>query len=896
MKYQHAIGQRWSSDSEPELGLGIVTNKEFRTVEITFPTSNAVRRYSIATAPIRRIVFNAGDTIFGKDHNRHTINSVHEDKTTGLITYICGSEHIAEASISDTVNLSTPLQRLMIGKSDMAVDFEDRLDMLRFQASVFQSEVRGFVGSRIELLPHQIYIADTVTSRRYIRILLADETGLGKTIEACLILHRLLLTGRINRILILLPSPLIHQWFVELLRRFNITASIFSNEQAENLPEEENPFTASTCWVADLALLSKNDSLTVKAISATWDMIVVDEAHHLQKNSDESLLVNKLSEHTPNIIFLSATPEQRGTENLFLSLKLLDPSRYAEFEDYKKETLELKQLLESIDIREKDKIDLYGIGRSTFRNTRRTIAGFPRRIVNIVLLDTNLKTKNIDPRVEWLVDLILTTKKEKYLVICSTREMAENLQNAILKMANIDAALFHEEMTIIQRDKYAAWFASPDGSRVMICSEIGSEGRNFQFCQSIVLYDLPLNPELLEQRIGRLDRIGQHGEITVHVPVLKGTSHELLCRWFHEGLNAFANNVPAAGRVFEAMYNKLSQAINEVYSPDKASKIILETKQLLIDLSTEITDPRDKLFEIVSANVGRSKELIDQIENPILSRNLEIIMGRLLRAFGIAIEESSSKTYSLNTDMLTDTAFPLPRAEQPIITFDRKLALIREEIEFITIDHPMLTGALELYLSSERGTTAISTFIDPENSETLIELIYVVECIAPQPLNVGRFLPPTPIRIVLDLDGSDVTNRYTERWLKVKTTDGSISSSEKSLQSIRSKIENSITKSENLASKLSEEIIRCATEKMNASYNHEINRLNALHKKGNKEALIELSIFQKEQLEIADYLIDSRSRIDAVRVILPFSATTKKSIRAKTKNNNSVRSEFDDEL
>ena len=86
----------------------------------------------------------------------------------------------------------------------------------------------------------------------------------------------------------------------------------------------------------------------------------------------------------------------------------------------------------------------------------------------------------------------------------------------------IRATLFHEGMSLIERDRAAAWFADPEeGAQVLICSEIGSEGRNFQFAHHLVLFDLPSNPDLLEQRIGRLDRIGQNAVIKIHVPYVR---------------------------------------------------------------------------------------------------------------------------------------------------------------------------------------------------------------------------------------------------------------------------------------------------------------------------------------------------------------------------------------
>jgi ATP-dependent helicase HepA len=113
----------------------------------------------------------------------------------------------------------------------------------------------------------------------------------------------------------------------------------------------------------------------------------------------------------------------------------------------------------------------------------------------------------------------------------------------------IRAAVFHEGMSIVERDRAAAWFSEEDsGAQVLLCSEIGSEGRNFQFASHLVMFDLPFNPDLLEQRIGRLDRIGQAHDIQIHVPYLEKTAQSVLVRWYHEGLDAFDTPAQPGGR------------------------------------------------------------------------------------------------------------------------------------------------------------------------------------------------------------------------------------------------------------------------------------------------------------------------------------------------------------
>ena len=126
------------------------------------------------------------------------------------------------------------------------------------------------------------------------------------------------------------------------------------------------------------------------------------------------------------------------------------------------------------------------------------------------------KWTDFDPRVDYLIDLLKSLKKEKVLVICAHAQTAIDLEAALRVKEGIRAAVFHEGLSIFERDKAAAYFAQDeDSAQLLLCSEIGSEGRNFQFAHHLVLFDLPSNPDLLEQRIGRLDRIGTNRNYTL---------------------------------------------------------------------------------------------------------------------------------------------------------------------------------------------------------------------------------------------------------------------------------------------------------------------------------------------------------------------------------------------
>src|SRR6185369_10251450 len=153
--------------------------------------------------------------------------------------------------------------------------FDLRVEALERRCRLRKSPVRGFVGGRIQLIPHQLYISREVASRLVPRVLLADEVGLGKTIEAGLILHRLHLTGRAERILILLPEPLIHQWFVELLRRFNLLFSLFDEERCEAIEEhhpDTNPFLDSQLVITSVSFLAADSRRAEQAAQAGWDL------------------------------------------------------------------------------------------------------------------------------------------------------------------------------------------------------------------------------------------------------------------------------------------------------------------------------------------------------------------------------------------------------------------------------------------------------------------------------------------------------------------------------------------------------------------------------------------------------------------------------------------------
>ena len=335
------IGQRWISEMEPELGLGTVTAADRRVVTIDFPASGCARSFAIESAPLRRVLFRPGDTITLRDGSAFLVLVAEEQN--GLMRYSGETVGAGEEMLADTISFNTPRDRLLNLYIDSNSEYLLRYRTLRHRYHYRRSPLRGLLGGRIELIPHQLYVADTVSSRPDPRVLLSDETGLGKTIEAALILHRLLTVGRINRVLVCVPEPLVHQWFVELLRRFNLIFRLYDAEHIESLlalQSGENPFLEEQLVLCSVELLSSCPEWGELAAGAGWDMLVMDEAHHLVDPGAAYDLARALCAASAGVLLITATPEQLGRTSHFSRLRLLDPAKYRDREEFEKEEKE----------------------------------------------------------------------------------------------------------------------------------------------------------------------------------------------------------------------------------------------------------------------------------------------------------------------------------------------------------------------------------------------------------------------------------------------------------------------------------------------------------------------------------------------------------------------------
>lgn len=441
----------------------------------------------------------------------------------------------------------------------------------------------------ISLYPHQIETVQTVLGELGGRALLADEVGLGKTIEAGFIIKELLLRGAISNFLILVPASLGFQWCAELKQKFNIDA--FFNRKGR----------AWDYFKYQIASLdkAKRSPHRERLLQMDWDLVVVDEAHRLKNDQTVNWqFVNDLKKRY--CLLLTATPIHNNLKELYNLIKIVRPDIFRDYKEFKdrfvegkrgiKNTLALQKKLEEVMI----------------RNQRRdTPIDLPERKTHLIPLELTDKEWELYARVTEFVKRsyrksaknrqgvlhLLTLQRE----VCSSsfavrqtlrnmlyrgkvacrQELEELLQLAdeitinakllvveeILKKIKRRAIIFTEYRAtqyyicrylesrgistlqfnggMSSAGKMWAKIIFQNNKDVLVSTEAGSQGLNFQFCDTIINYDLPWNPMKLEQRIGRVHRLGQRNTVNIYNLSTRGTIEEKIINLLYEKTNLF---------------------------------------------------------------------------------------------------------------------------------------------------------------------------------------------------------------------------------------------------------------------------------------------------------------------------------------------------------------------
>jgi superfamily II DNA or RNA helicase len=457
----------------------------------------------------------------------------------------------------------------------------------------------------IETFWYQVETVRKVLKQFRGRVLLADEVGLGKTIEAGMVLKEYLLRGMAERVLVLTPASLVGQWREELDTKFDIACATTHDTLVRDDPDA---FWDQKRIIASLATARRREHAE-RLTTRDFDLVIVDEAHHLRDRASQSYkLVDRLNKRF--LLLLSATPVQNDLVELYNLLTLLKPGIFKTLKEFRAAYMvagKPRQPANSDRLREL-------MRGAMIRNTRAVVAlKLPRRHAMTVRVDGEQGERHAyedlaaevrrlggeagsgahqmtlrhllgaagsspaaasaavqrmadrHPRVaswralakRWaalgaggkeaaLIELLRRNPGEKKLVFVHYRETLAHLAN-LLTQAGIPFARFEGSLSGPEKDAAIAEFR--DRAAVLLCTESGGEGRNIQFCNTLINFDVPWNPMAIEQRIGRIDRIGQQREVFVFNLVTRGTLEEQVLQLLDEKISMFELVVGEVGAI-----------------------------------------------------------------------------------------------------------------------------------------------------------------------------------------------------------------------------------------------------------------------------------------------------------------------------------------------------------
>jgi len=546
-------------------------------------------------------------------------------------------------------------------------------------------------------------------------------------------------------------------------------------------------------------------------------------------------------------------------------------------------------------------LDRHGTGRVLFRNTRHVIKGFPQRELHayplsapdrwpgqnikadretvdpddlvaqkLILGDTGKPASNsLDPRVNWLGAFLRDNKKNKVLVIAALAETAVGLADQVKALSGIRAAVFHEGLTLVERDRSAAWFADHDaGAQVLICSEIGSEGRNFQFAHHLVLFDLPMNPDLLEQRIGRLDRIGQNAVINIHVPYFENSAQETLFRWYHEGLNAFNQTCPAGHQVFVQMRKELMAHLKDPTL--NVESLIERTHQLYLQLNQALQQGRDRLLEYNSCRPLIAEDLTDQALNRDTNYDIFQFMERIYDCYGIDSEIRGQDCWVITPSDNMLAKMPGLPEDGMTVTYDRTIALSNEDVRFLSWEHPFVRNAMDMVLTSEFGNTALIAikYSGAKPGTLLLECHFLMEFADDRKFENQRYFPNSSVSVLVDENKREHSRLLDAESIQQIVQPVDSDTSLKIVKAKQSEISTLLELAAQIADRQVSELVEAAKQRGDAVLGRELDRLNALQQINANVRDDEIEFFRNQLNHFEAALGNAKLRLDAVRVMI----------------------------
>jgi ATP-dependent helicase HepA len=700
------IGTKVLHKYNRDLGPGRVEGVEARRIVVFFPRTDERLTFGAGDAGLKPLELSAGrDARIEETGEIVTLASKEKGATVWTTT---DGRRIEEDGLWPAEIPQDPVERLAGLDVDRAAAFRNRLDGLFLQRMRQAKGLGSFLGGRLAIYPHQLHVAERATADEPVRWLLADEVGLGKTIEACLVLSRLVRTERADRVLVVVPSTLTVQWLGELWRKFHQVFVLLDGKRRADVAKDHgpefNPFDAHRRSVIALEDLVSEPGLAQKAVEARLDLLVVDETHRLTLDAEAERAVSPIARAARHLLLLSATPLEADTQGFFELLELVRPDAYRSEKEF------LAALAEN-----------QPLPPCTSATRRVDIGGLPPRVPLPVELDRvpaaqalsgDEKADAADPRVAWLVAKARSfapggSEEGKTLVFCHDLPTLQALKVLLERETRKRVAVFHEELSPDRRDLEVAEFRRAKGPTFLVATECGGEGRNFEFCRRLVLFDLPLDPAQVEQRIGRLDRISrkERVEIVYFLPP-SGFYRDLVD--LYERIGLFRE--PLGG--LERSLAHVEAAIRKAEKASARGLAELPVAELVAEVRGAAQARQRAVYHHLHSEGFRT-----DLAAGILSRvpsGLDAAMERFVVAacelFGFDVTEKKGVRtwyFEFGGDALLEHLPGVPGGTRFLGTFDREEAVLREELDFFASGHPLVEGIFQELEDGPRGRAAL---------------------------------------------------------------------------------------------------------------------------------------------------------------------------------------------
>lgn len=765
------------------------------------------------------------------------------------------------------------LSMLKEGRVGDAKGFMLRRTALQLDDERKNDALGALLASRVMVKPHQVGVVQRVLSAGRPRFVLADEVGLGKTIEAGMIFSALRLSGLAKRVLIVTPSHLSVQWLVELFHKFNQLFTLLDGERYEKSLEEApdvSPWARYDHVITSLELLQRNEKLRDAAADpgAYWDLVIFDEAHHL-KGEKAFEAAQGLAKNSWGLLLLTATPMQLDPAEYHALLTLIDPQQAPTVKEFearlaRQETLsesvrallaakakdaaaavkkvrsqfpnddELSRLEEPKDVLA-HLAETYSLSDRLIRNRRAIVGGFSERQLHRhpvepskaeekarqtalealakdgtlkgaalaallrrlesspaafasalkgtkALAETKLELPEKDAKyaafVKLLKDIWAKEPKAKVLVFTEALATLEFLRARLLD-ENVEALSYHGDLPLVERDRQVARFRDPEGPKVLLCTEVGGEGRNFQFSHHLINYDLPWSPATMEQRIGRLDRIGQSKPVDIHVFESEGSLSADVLNVLADAVGVFGETVGGLDAVLEEVEPKLTELA--LAKPKERAAYVAELGKKVRTAREQVQHAYDPLLdtrsfdrEAVEALVARAHTRMgeepdeDDDESDLeeglwavardLDERLEENVTELALRIGLGVDTDQQVDafqcafhfgHALNVDALP--GLDISKERTVLGTFWRDTAVEMEEIEYFATGHPIVESLFGFLRDGPYGRNG-ARFVELRvpGRPRAVELVFHLEPPESADLSPGAKVPSRQLSRFLD--------------------------------------------------------------------------------------------------------------------------------------------------